>query len=199
LVGENTRIKADQHRLTNTSMLRLLEATPADLDHIMHLERQGFAAGHQELASAYAQRMATFPQGSLVARLGDDCVGCIFTEIWQFQAQPDAAHFALGHDIRERHDPVRGTELYISSMTLSPAVRGQGLGASLLAGCMEHVYQAFPQLESALLLVNASWVPARRIYEGLGFAEVENFPDFFAADNGARQDGIVMRRAISIC
>ena len=112
-MGENTRIQADQHCLTNTSMLRLLEATPADLDRIMHLERQGFAAGHQEQSSAYAQRMATFPKGSLMAWLGDDCVGCIFTEIWQRQAQPDAGHFALGHDIRDRHDTVRGTELYI--------------------------------------------------------------------------------------
>lgn len=175
-------------------MLRLLEATPADLDRIMALERQGFAAGHQELVTAYARRIASFPQGSLMAWLGDDCVGCIFTEIWQFQAQPDAGHFALGHDIRDRHDTVRGTELYISSMTLSPAVRGLGLGAPLLASCMEHVYQAFPQLETALLLVNASWVPARRIYKGLGFAELAWFPRFFGTGDGTHQDGIVMRR-----
>lgn len=175
-------------------MLRLLEATPADLDRIMHLERQGFAAGHQEQSSAYAQRMATFPKGSLMAWLGDDCVGCIFTEIWQRQAQLDAGHFALGHDIRDWHDAVRGTELYISSMTLSPAVRGQGLGAPLLAGCMEHVYQAFPQLESALLLVNASWAPARHIYERLGFTELAWFPGFFGNGDGTHQDGIVMRR-----
>ena len=47
--------------------LQLVEATSADLDHIMDLERQGFAAGHQEQRSAYAQRIATFPQGSLMA------------------------------------------------------------------------------------------------------------------------------------
>ncbi len=160
----------------------------------MVLERQGFATGHQELAAAYAQRIATFPQGSRMAWLGDDCVGCVFTEIWQYRPQPDATHFTLGHDIRKRHDPVLGTELYISSMTLSPAVRGQGLGALLVAGCMEHVRKAFPQLESTLLLVKASWVPARRIYEGLGFAELAWFPGFFGTGDGTHQDGIVMRR-----
>ena len=174
--------------------LRLLEATEADLDCIMALERQGFAADHQEQRSAYAQRIACFPKGSLMAWLGDDCVGCVFTEIWRFQPQPDAAHFALGHDVRERHDPVQGTELYISSMTLSPAVRGQGLGAHLLRGCLEHVHRAFPKLESALLLVNARWVPARRIYEGLGFAELARLFSFFGTSEGMHQDGIVMRR-----
>ena len=160
----------------------------------MRLERQGFAAGHQELRSAYAQRVATFSAGSLIAWLGDDCVGCVFTEIWRFQPQPDATHFALGHDIRERHDPVHGTELYISSMTLSPTVRGQGLGVQLLQGCLEHVHRAFPTLESALLLVNASWVPARRIYEGLGYAELARLSGFFGTSDGTHQDGIVMRR-----
>ncbi len=174
--------------------LRLVEATEADLDCIMALEHQGFAAGHQEQRSAYAQRIASFPEGSLMAWLGDHCVGCVFTEIWRFQPQPDAAHFALGHDIRERHDPVLGTELYISSMTLSPAVRGQGLGAPLLRGCLEHVHGAFPKLESALLLVNANWVPARRIYEGLGFAELARLSGFFGTSEGTHQDGIVMRR-----
>lgn len=176
--------------------LRLVEATANDLDRIMDLERQGFAAGHQELRSAYAQRIAAFPQGSLMVWLGADCVGCVFAEIWLAQPQPEAAHFTLGHDIRERHDPVLGTELYISSMTLAPTVRGQGLGTPLLAGCLEHVAQAFPGVTSALLLVNANWEPARRIYAGLGFVEMTRFAGFFDAGEGSRQDGIVMRRPI---
>ena len=176
--------------------LRLVPATPADLDRIMDLERQGFAAGLQELATVYAQRIAAFPQGSLMAWLGAECVGCVFTEVWRFESQTNATHFALGHDIRERHDTEQGTELYISSMTLSPAVRGQGLGAPLLAGCMAHVHRAFPQLDSALLLVNASWAPARRIYTGAGFVEVARFDRFFNPQAAVYEDGIVMRRPI---
>ena len=175
--------------------LFLVEATVDDLDRIMELERQGFAAGHQELRSAYAQRIATFPKGSLMAWRGFDCVGCVFSEIWRATPQPDAAHFTLGHDIRERHDPVVGTDLYISSMTLTPTVRGQGLGAPLLLGCMAHVLSAIPHLTSALLLVNANWTPARRIYSELGFQEVARLNGFFTLNNEEVDDGIVMRRS----
>lgn len=176
--------------------LRLVEATANDLDRIMDLERQGFAAGHRELRSAYAQRIATFPQGSLMAWLGADCVGCVFSEIWRAPPQPDATHFTLGHDIRERHDPVGGTELYISSMTLAPAARGQGLGSPLLRACMTHVAKAYPVLTSVVLLVDANWVAARRIYAGAGFVEVARLDGFFGASGGAPEDGIVMRRLL---
>lgn len=176
---------------------QLIEATAADLDRIMELERQGFAAGHQEQRSAYAQRIATFPQGALMAWRGSDCVGCVFSEIWRATPKPDAAHFTLGHDIRERHDPVRGTELYISSMTLAPSVRGQGLGGLLLRGCMAHVAQAFPGVASVLLLVNANWAPARRIYADAGFAEIARLDGFFHPQGEEPEDGIVMRRPIT--
>lgn len=177
--------------------LHLVEASQADLDRIMDLERQGFAAGHREERAAYAQRIAAFPQGSLMARRGENCVGCVFSEIWRAAPELDAAHFTLGHDICERHDPVAGTELYISSMTLSPTVRGQGLGKPLLLGCLAHVAQAFPQLKTAVLLVNADWAPARRIYAGVGFVEVARLDGFFDAGDGVPQDGIVMRRPIT--
>ena len=168
----------------------------ADLDRIMELERQGFAAGHQEQRSAYAQRIASFPKGSLMAWLGDDNVGCVFTEIWRWEPTVNAAHFTLGHDIRDRHDAVHGTELYISSMTLSPAVRGRGLGRALLQGCLARIAQAYPALTSALLLVNADWGAARRIYATAGFLQIARLEDFFHSGSAQRADGIVMRAAI---
>lgn len=189
----------DRHPQKPTdNTLRLIETTTDDLDRIMELERQGFAAGHQELRSAYAQRIATFPLGSLMAWRGADCVGCVFSEIWRATPQPDAAHFTLGHDIRERHDPVLGTELYISSMTLAPSVRGQGLGTPLLTNCLEHVARAFPELTSVLLLVNANWTAARRIYAGAGFVEIARFDRFFSTQGAEPEDGIVMRRKMKL-
>jgi ribosomal protein S18 acetylase RimI-like enzyme len=181
-----------------SNALRLIEATADDLDRIMELERSGFTDGTRELRATYAQRIATFPQGSLIAWLGAECVGCVFSEIWRATPQPDAAQFTLGHDIRERHDPVAGTELYISSMTLAPAYRGQGLGEPLIRGCLDHVARAHPQLTSALLLVNASWTPARRIYCGIRFHEVARLAGFFTAQAGTLDDGIVMRRAMAV-
>ncbi len=183
--------------LSANNALRLIEATAYDLDRIMELEHHGFAASHRETRSAYAQRIATFPQGSLMAWQGADCVGCVFSEIWRFTAQPEAAQFTLGHDIRERHDALRGTELYISSMTLAPAVRGQGLGSGLLLGCMAHVAQAFPCVTSVVLLVNARWTAARRIYGGAGFVELVRLGHFFTTPGAAPEDGIVMRRPMA--
>jgi ribosomal protein S18 acetylase RimI-like enzyme len=183
---------------SESKSLRLVEATTDDLGRIMDLERQGFAAGHQELRSAYALRIATFPQGSLMARLGPDCVGCVFSEIWRTDRHPDAAQFTLGHDIGNQHDPVSGTELYISSMTLAPAVRARGLGTSLLLGCISHVAQVYPALTSALLLVNANWSAAHRLYAGAGFAEVSRLDGFFRTPGAAPEDGIVMRRPIKL-
>jgi ribosomal protein S18 acetylase RimI-like enzyme len=176
--------------------LRLIEATVRDLDRIMDLERQGFAAGNRESRSTYAQRIASFPQGSLMAWLGSDCVGCVFSEIWRSTPQPDVAQFTLGHDVREQHDPVAGSELYISSMTLAPTVRGQGLGTPLLLGCMAQVARAFPGVAYAVLLVNTNWTVARRIYARAGFVEVARFGHFFAAHDADPADGIVMRRPL---
>ena len=189
-------ISSELSKSNPVGTLHLVQATHTDLDRIMALEREGFATHHREERAAYAQRIATFPQGALMAWRGADCVGCVFSEIWRTAVQPDATHFTLGHDIRERHDPVHGTELYISSMTLAPTVRGQGLGTPLLLGCLEHVARAFPHLESALLLVNAAWTPARRIYTGVGFEEIARLPGFFEADNDMRHDGVVMRRPL---
>jgi ribosomal protein S18 acetylase RimI-like enzyme len=136
------------------STLTLAEATLHDLDRIMDMEVQGFAPGNTELREVYELRIKIFPQGSLIAYSGSEYVGCIFTEIWKESPIPVAEHFTLGHDILERHDPLLGTELYITSMTISPAFRGKGLGSRLFLGCINRVAAAYPQLTSALLLVN---------------------------------------------
>jgi ribosomal protein S18 acetylase RimI-like enzyme len=173
--------------------LTLAEATLHDLDRIMDMEVQGFVPGNTELSEVYELRIKTFPQGSLIAYSGSEYVGCIFAEIWKESSIPIAGHFALGHDILAHHDPVLGNELYISSMTISPAFRGKGLGSQLFVGCINRVVAAYPQLTSALLLVNETWVQARAIYEGAGFREVVRFKNFFSPDGMTHEDGIVMR------
>ena len=175
------------------STITLAEATLHDLDQIMDMEAQGFASGNTELREVYELRIRTFPQGSLIAYSGADYVGCIFSEIWKESALPAAGNFTLGHDILERHDPVHGTELYITSMTISPTFRGKGLGSQLFVGCINRVAAAYPQLTSALLLVNETWSHARAIYEAAGFREVVRFRNFFHPDGKTFEDGIVMR------
>jgi len=178
------------------STLVLAEATVRDLDQIMDMEANGFAPGNQELRTVYELRIRAFPQGSLMAYSGPECVGCFFSEIWKESSIPVVEHFTLGHDILERHDPMQGTVLYIASMTISPAFRGKGLGSQLFPGCIDRVAATFPQLTCALLLVNETWGHARGIYEAAGFKELVRFKHFFKPYGTAHEDGIVMRRAI---
>ena len=176
--------------------LALHPASPRDLDQIMALEAAGFDPGHREARATYERRIAAFPEGSLLAYLGEACIGCVFTEIWPASSVPPAEHFALGHDILERHDPQHGSELYLSSMTIAPAFRGRGLGMPLFAGCLERLAGAFPQLASVLLLVNETWHGARRIYRAAGFVEIARFPGFFTPAAAPRQGALVMRRKL---
>lgn len=125
------------------STLVLAEATMHDLDQIMDMEVKGFAPGNQELREIYELRIRTFPQGSLMAYSGSECVGCFFSEIWKESSIPAVEHFTLGHDILKRHDPVLGTVLYISSMTISPDFRGKGLASQLFPGCIDRVAATF--------------------------------------------------------
>lgn len=176
--------------------LTLRRAEPADLDRIMELERLGFAAANRESRAVYAQRMAAFADGSLVACRERDVVGCFFAEIWRDVAHFDAEQFALGHDILARHDPLRGDTLYVSSMTIDPILRGGGVGARLFKSCLGRVLGQFAQLRSVVLLVNEHWRPARAIYVAAGFEEVARLAGFFSPDATAREDGIVMRRPV---
>lgn len=111
-------------------VLTFREARLADLDRIMALEQAGFAPGNREARAVYARRIEVFAAGSLLACIGPQVVGCLFSEIWRTTDVPEAAHFALGHDILDRHDPQAGTELYVTSMTVDPARRGQRLGGA---------------------------------------------------------------------
>lgn len=143
----------------------------------MALEAAGFATHHQERREVYLRRIAVFPAGALVAEQDTRIAGCFFSEIWgTCAATPNADHFRLGHDIRDRHDAENGTTLYVSSMTLAPALRGQRLGEPFFAGCIDHVTARFPRLDNVLLLVNENWERARSIYASVRFRELARLP-----------------------
>lgn len=172
-------------------------ATPADLPEIMRLEYAGFVAGTHEDESVFAARIRAFPDGFLVAY--DDpkrLLGYICSELWRFEPQLTREQFELGHSIDEVHAPAH-EELYISSMTVDPATRGSGLGLLLFRECIARCRAAYPHLRSALLLVSADWVHAKRIYDREGFVEVMRLPGFFRPSGGRRADGIVMRKLLA--
>jgi ribosomal-protein-alanine N-acetyltransferase len=161
----------------------------------MRLEAAGFAPGIREDRDVYAQRIAVFPEGSLIAEADGRPAGCIFCEIRTARTQWAASDFQLGHDIAARHDP-SGSVLYVASMTLDPSLRGQGLGGSFFNGAIDHIMRRFPLIDSSILLVNATWTAAREIYSRSGFDEVLTLQGFFTPRDAAPEDGIVMRKRL---
>lgn len=175
--------------------LTLRTATEADLDAVMALEFQGFDPAFHESRAVYLQRIQTFPQGALLAVRQGLPVGCFFSEIWRAGSVSEVESFAIGHDIRERHD-TSGTALYVASMTLSPTLRGGGIGLRFFQACLDRLIAEHPALASVVLLVNEHWAPARRIYGHAGFVEERRLAGFFQALSGPSGDGIIMSRPI---
>lgn len=177
-------------------IFKLRCATLADLEAVMALETAGFAPGIVEEADVFAQRIATFPEGFLLAENGQQkpC-GYFCTEIWSDWDLNDPARFDLGHNIVDWLDQ-QGETLYLASMTIAPQQRGSGLGRALFRTGLEHMAQAFPQLREAILIVNEHWLEARTIYASEGFGEVARLADFFQPEDDLAGDAIVMTAAL---
>jgi ribosomal-protein-alanine N-acetyltransferase len=171
------------------------EANLADIDVIMTLESSGFAIGIREKREVFLGRIATFPQGFMIASDGmtSDVFGYICGELWPFRMSVTEKDFAVDHNISVAHASA-GSELYISSMTIRPDYRNRRLGAWLFVKCIEHAREACPQIASVILMVNDTWTHARRIYASQGFAEIAHFPDFFQPVGIPAQGASIMRR-----
>jgi len=176
-----------------TMKLRL--ATPADMPGIMQLEETGFLPGIREEEAVFRDRLTTFPAGFLV---GEDADGGLLaylsSELWPGGDSLDDYDFSIGHSARERHRD-DGQVLYISSMTISPQARGSGLGRQLFEEGVAAIDRACPTVREHLLIVNETWIHAKRIYDSAGFREVRRMPGFFDPLGLPAQAAIVMTRA----
>lgn len=175
----------------------LRTALSNDLDDIMTLEEAGFGPGIVEERPVFARRLAAFPEGFLVACDGDEVWGYFCAEVWSSWSWDDPARFDLGHDIGHYLDPA-GTVLYIASMTVVPHRRGGGRGRWLFRGALDALGRRFPRLETAVLIVNEHWHPARAIYAREGFVERGRLPGFFCPEGEPPADAVVMERRWSL-
>ena len=175
--------------------LSVRRASLADLDAIMALEMSGFAPGIVEDSAVFAQRIAAFPEGFLLAEAGGKPCGYFCAEIWAEWNLHDPARFDLGHNLAEWLDQ-QGETLYVASMTITPQQRGSGLGRALFRAGLEEMANTFPQLREVILIVNEHWREARNIYAGEGFSEMARLPAFFQPDDGLPGDAIVMTRLL---
>ena len=180
-------------------------AESRDIEAIMRVEHQSFAAGIAETQAVFAERLACADQCNYVLLSSDSqsVCGYVTAEIWD-AAQFDPALFSLGHSVREQHCP-DGTTLYISSFALLPEVRGTriprpalsvesraskagadtakgeptiGLAALFFTTVLERIGAAFPQLERIVLLVHEEWHNALALYEKYGFTPIQTLDRF---------------------
>lgn len=171
---------------------KLRQAGADDIDDIMRLEAEGFAAGIHERREVFLARIATFPTGFLLLHHHDgSAAGYFCSERWQAQDKIAPEQLTMNHDIASTHRE-DGDELYISSMTLAPQWRGCGLGEAFFLRCLTQLRQ-MEGLSSAVLLVNEQWTAARQIYQRHGFVESTRLPGFFQTAPPA--DALLMRRA----
>lgn len=177
---------------------RLEPAKPHHLAAIMGLETAGFEPGIAEDESVFQKRLAHFPRGFFVMVDTDThtVVGTSTTEIWKGPTPLIPGQFTLGHDLSQYHDAT-GDELYLASMTVSPALRGRGLGRVLFLSTLTAMVVAFPKLKRVTLLVNETWVTARGIYQKAGFEDLSYFQDFFQPRGKPPQGAWVMGKFLA--
>ena len=111
-------------------------AESRDIEAIMRVEHQSFAAGIAETQAVFAERLACAARCNyvLLDSGAQSVCGYVTAEIWD-AAQFDPALFSLGHSVREQHHP-DGTTLYISSFALLPEVRGTRIPCTDIPGAL---------------------------------------------------------------
>lgn len=83
-------------------------------------------------------------------------------------------------------------EAQILDLTIAPEYQRQGLGRALLAEALGMAHNI--KLRRVLLEVRPSNVAALGLYRSAGFREIGLRRGYYPADNGGREDAIVMER-----
>lgn len=170
-------------------------AVPSDIDAVMRIETESFAAGLQEEKELYMKRINIFSEGFLVAedtKTGE--VGAyISSELWHEDQGIDAEILALGHDPGIVHTP-HGTQLYITSFGTLSSWRGRKIGTALFDALESHILKNFPAVSKRVLIVSEKWMAARHIYSKKGFKETGRIIDFFLPEKMPPEDAVIMMK-----
>ncbi|AQS59191.1 GNAT family N-acetyltransferase [Desulforamulus ferrireducens] len=179
-------------------MLSFRQATINDIDSIITIEEQSFAAGIKEAREVFLERIRVFPAGFLLleTKESDSPIGYICSELWPGEHELQLNNLTLGHSIQKVHHP-QGQKLYISSMGVLPEFRGRGYGELLLNQLIAVITRDYPQVKSVVLIVSENWLAARKTYQKLGFQEIGLIPAFFQPVDTPSEQGIIMRKKIS--
>lgn len=147
-------------------MAQVRPATAADLPQIVALDQQIFGNyGADESPAVIAARLAVFPTGCVVlveeTTQGDTAtiLGYLTTEKWAELREP-----ALDEDPHVTHQPT-GAILSITTLAITPAHQGRGLGAQLVT----HAIALAQQEGCTAIVLETAW--AARFYEQHGFVK----------------------------
>lgn len=82
-------------------------------------------------------------------------------------------------------------EAHLLNVAVLPACQGQGLGAYLMAAL--HLWATSEAAQCVWLEVRAGNLRALQLYQRLGYQRIGLRKAYYPADNGGREDAIVMR------
>jgi [ribosomal protein S18]-alanine N-acetyltransferase len=144
--------------------------------------------------------MMVFPDGFFLLEIFKNekwvPIGYLCSEIWNEVPGDSIAPYSRDHDISNLHQ-LDGNTLYIASMTVFPENHGCGFGSILFKEAIKSICSQYKNIRTLLLIVNESWLAARRIYKDDGFLEIGNIPDYFVATETQGPCAIIMQRSVA--
>lgn len=170
--------------------IQLRPASLADIDSIMKIESAGFIAQIQEAQAVFEKRIKVCPSLFLVFedKASGKVVGYLSAE-YMSHVPESAAQLALGHEPGAAVSSI----IYISSFSILPEYRGNGIGGLLCNKALEY-FESLGTVKTFLLLVNEAWGGAKHIYEKSGFEVINIFENFFPTEGKNKTAGILMKK-----
>ena len=109
------------------------QVTPADLDRCFAIESVAYEGDEAATREKIATRIATWPQGFIVAEIDGMVAGFINSgAAWQVEMADEAFKELIGHD-------PDGPHVVIMSVVVHPDYQGQGLAKRLMSEFIERM------------------------------------------------------------
>jgi len=180
-----------------------------DVEGILLVEEEAWPEGLRATEEMFRSRIATFPQGTLVAENGERIVGVVVGEIVTYNENaetiPSWREITDGGFIRRTHDP-SGDTLYGVNLSVSP-LAGGGASRLLLLAMRKRVigwglrqialgsriprYHKFADRMSPEEYLAARLDPEVRFYQRFGVEVVRVLPDYIE-DPDSCNNGVLL-------
>jgi len=197
--------------------IQIRNATAADLDEVMRVEREAWPPEIQAPREKFESRLQVFPQGFYVAFMGDKMVGVTTSEMINYNGKNHPGTWNGITDngwIKKTHTP-QGNALYVVSVGAS--VQGKGVGTELVkaqqelvkklgldclvlgARCPDYHQSAYDNIpaDKYILMTREDGLPVDkeiRFYKRAGLSPVSAMPEYMGKgeDKESRDYGVIM-------